>query len=343
MKTRILKVLLPLLVVVTAIYLIGPRPEPLELEPKINELRISIDEIEDYVNAHERSTENIRPNNEAIIHWADSSKQSTEYALVYLHGFSASRGEGDPVHLDFAKRYGLNAYLSRLYDHGLQEEEPLLDLTAEKLLESAKEAVAIGKTLGKKVIVMSCSTGSTLSLYLAAHNPEMIDAQICFSPNIDLYDQSSKMLDNPWGLQIARLIKGGDYHTWDAPNAALPYWTTSYRLEALVELRQLVDATMVKSTFEKVKQPTLTLYYYKSEDEQDNTVSVPAILNMHTALGTHPDLKVARPIPDGGYHVFVSKYYRNDLNDVQRVVYQFAENALHLEPIITSSKPRKKH
>ena len=41
----------------------------------------------------------------------DSLKEKTEYAVVYLHGFSASQEEGDPVHYDFAKKFGCNLFL----------------------------------------------------------------------------------------------------------------------------------------------------------------------------------------------------------------------------------------
>ncbi|MFX8354900.1 hypothetical protein ABTL90_19390, partial [Acinetobacter baumannii] len=56
----------------------------------------------------------IKPNNQARIVWAnDSIKEKTEYAIVYLHGFSASQEEGNPVHINIAKYFGCNLYLSR--------------------------------------------------------------------------------------------------------------------------------------------------------------------------------------------------------------------------------------
>jgi hypothetical protein len=53
-----------------------------------------------YVSQQE-AAHKIKPDNEARVIWAnDSLKNKTEYALVYLHGFTASQGEGDPVHRD---------------------------------------------------------------------------------------------------------------------------------------------------------------------------------------------------------------------------------------------------
>jgi hypothetical protein len=61
--------------------------------------------------------------------------------VVYIHGFSASQEEGDPVHYTFAKKFGCNLFLNRLADHGVDTTEPLLNVTADKLWSSAKEAL----------------------------------------------------------------------------------------------------------------------------------------------------------------------------------------------------------
>jgi len=142
----------------------------------------------------------------------------------------------------------------------------------------------------------------------------------------------SHLLDAPWGLQLGRLAEGGNYHTWDVPEQAQPFWTTSYRVEALIDLRQLLDITMVPETFDKITQPTLVLYYYKSEKEQDLIVSVDAMKEMFTELSTQDHLKKMEAIPEGGQHVFVSKYYRKDIDDVRDKVFEFAESVLQFKP-----------
>ena len=40
------------------------------------------------------------------------------------------------------------------------------------------------------------------------------------------------------------------------------YWYSKYRMESAVELEELLETTMKASFFEKVKQPTLLLYYF---------------------------------------------------------------------------------
>jgi pimeloyl-ACP methyl ester carboxylesterase len=283
--------------------------------------------------AMETSVGKIKPGNEAAIFWADSTQQKTDFAMVYLHGFSASRGEGDPIHLEFARRYKMNAYLARLDGHGLAEKDALLEMTPASLLNSAKEAIKIGQALGDKVIVMSCSTGGTLALYLAAHNKELIDGLICYSPNIDIYGRSSHLLDGPWGKQIIKMVEGGDYHHWEASEDVQKFWTTSYRNEALVDLRQLLDFTMTEETFSKISQPLLLLYYYKSEKEQDQVVSIAAMQEMYEEVSTPADKKWEFAIPNAGHHVIASKYQSEDLESVRKHTFDFAEQVLHLQPI----------
>ena len=51
------------------------------------------------------------------------------------------------------------------------------------LIHEAKEAIAIAKAIGDKVIVIGCSTGATLTLYLAAKDQDLAGL-ILLSPNI---------------------------------------------------------------------------------------------------------------------------------------------------------------
>ena len=213
-------------------------------------------------------------------------------------------------------------------EHGIDTTEDLLNLTAEKYWESAKWAYAIGKQLGKKVILMSTSTGGTLSLKLAATYPE-IAGQILYSPNIAINNGAAPLLNNPWGLQIARMVKGSNYATIPFKNNEYPkYWNTRYRLESTVALQNLIEATMTKETFSKVKQPCLALYYYKDEAHQDNVVKVSAIQEMLAALGTPEQLKKGVAIPNAGNHVLASPIVSKDIVSVEKETNDFIENII---------------
>lgn len=173
-----LKILLAVVIVLIIVYLLGPKPAT----PVYNNVLPAVPAIdsglEKYI-ADGEAKHSIKPNNEARIVWAnDSAKQKTEYAIVYLHGFSASQEEGNPVHRNIAKQFGCNLYLSRLSQHGIDTVDALVNLTAENLWESAKQAYAIGKQLGNKVILMGTSTGGSLALQLAASYPEIKGLEI---------------------------------------------------------------------------------------------------------------------------------------------------------------------
>ena len=99
--------------------------------------------------------------------------QKNKISIVYLHGFSGSSQDGSPVHINVAEKLNSNIYLPRLYAHGLNSEEPLIEYTGEKYLDSAREALAIGKIVGEKVILMCTSTGCSAALTLAANHPEV--------------------------------------------------------------------------------------------------------------------------------------------------------------------------
>lgn len=312
-------------------YMLGPTPAELNLDPLPASVSVQIDSLDDWIAKKESGFKTLKLNNEARIEWYNDSVAVTEYVIVYLHGFTASGQEGDPVHRAFAKRYGCNLYLPRLYGHGLDTTEPLLNLTPENYLQSAKEAIAVGKLIGRKVILMCTSTGGTLGIYLAAHDPE-IDALICYSPNINIYDPASKMLAQPWGLQLAKLAMGSDYRAYEAPAEFKKYWQTKYRIEALVALRSLVDYTMTAETFAHVEQPIFVGAYFKDIDDQDNVVSVEAMRQMMPLLGTSGAQKQLVEFPNVGAHVITNPLRSKDVESVEKATFRFAEDVLGLQP-----------
>lgn len=332
---RLIKITFPVLLAV-GIYFLGSAPEKPAYNKTMPVVPDGAEALEKYV-ADEESKHQVKPENEARIVWYDSTKQRTPYAVVYLHGFSASQAEGDPTHRRFAKAFGCNLYLSRLADHGIDTTEALLNFTADRAWESAKEALAIGKKLGDKIILLSTSTGGTLALMLAAEYPDDVFALISLSPNIAINDGAAFLLNDPWGLQIARVVMGGKYRVTDANEEHAKYWNKKYRLESLTQLEELLESSMRKELFEKVKQPSLTLYYYKNEEEQDPQVKVSAMIKMNEQLGTPGDLKLAIAIPNAGAHVLGSSMTSKDLESVYNEIQKFALDKLKMTKADTIS------
>jgi esterase/lipase len=311
-------IILSTLVVGGVIYAFGPRPNSISTKEYKFDLPDASQELEDLINQSELSTPGLKPDNQARIIWADTSKKEmTENAFLYLHGFSASQEEGDPVIQDIAKHFGGNLYLNRLISHGIDlGDETMSDFTAEKAIESVEKALAITQKLGKKVHIVGTSFGGALTLYLASKHPE-ISTITLYSPCIEIADPSAKLLDKPWGHQIAKLVKGENFNDITKVNEIQPkYWSMHYRLEAVVQLQNFLSTFMVPATFEEIEIPVFVGYYYKDEENQDKVVSVPAILKMYDALGSKNKEKMA--FPNTGNHVMASYVHSKDYQTVEK-------------------------
>jgi esterase/lipase len=266
----------------------------------------------------------MKPDNEARIVWADTSvKEKTKIAMLYLHGFSASQGEGEPVHRNLSRKYNANLYLARLEDHGIDlGDSTMINMTSDKYYSSAENALRIASKLGDEVIVIGTSAGGMLTLHLASRHPE-IKAIVLYSPCVQLYDKMAPVLDNPWGKQIVNAVAGplsvypaeSDLHS--------RYWTLKYSNQGLVALQNLITHAMKPEVFSKIKCPVFLAYYYKNEEEQDKTVSVPAMLKMFDELGTPENLKRKMAFPETGAHVIASYIRSKDWQGVERETDKF--------------------
>ena len=320
------------LLVLIIIYFLGPQPSTPKYNNELPIIPSDAIQLEKYI-ANNEAKHKLKPDNEARILWYnDSTKEKTEYAVVYLHGFSASQEEGDPVHYEFAKKFGCNLYLARLAEHGVDTTVPLANYTAEKSWRSAIEAYAIGKQLGRKIILMSTSTGGTLALKLCTEFPD-ISANIMMSPNIAINDPNAWLLNNHWGLQIAHIIVGEQRTVSDTTTLYARYWNNRYSTSSLVQLEELLESTMKESTFKKVTQPTLLLYYFKDDDHQDDVVKVSAMKRMFTQLATPDSLKRQIALPNAENHVLASPIKSKDVQTVKNEVDKFAIEILKLIPV----------
>jgi alpha-beta hydrolase superfamily lysophospholipase len=332
---KLLKFFLVFLLLLVAVYFLGPKPSRPELSKDLPSLPGGTDSTEEYIASRE-SQFAIKDDNHSRIIWAnDTVKERTAYCLLYLHGFSASWYEGYPANVDFAKHFGMNAYFPRLASHGLETEDPLIDMTPDNLWESAKEALLAAQNLGREVIIMGTSTGGTLALKLAADFPEYVHAVILYSPNIRINNSAAFMLSKPWGLQIGRKVTGGNYRVTseDTLSADCRYWYCRYRVEGIVYLQQLVESTMKKETYSQVNVPVFLGYYYKDEDNQDQTVRVDAMLSMFEQLGTPAEQKVKVAFPEAGDHVIACELTSGAVRQVTDETISFGENILRMKPV----------
>ncbi len=304
-----MKKILAIIVILIGTYFLGPKPETPTLTPSASwtDIPDSVSQIDAYIAAKE-SKMVLKPGNEARVIWADSTQpKKTKIVFMYVHGFSASPMEGDPLHREVAKKFGANLLLARVAGHGVPDSDSTYaNVTADDYYQSVENYYAIAKKLGDEVVVLGTSFGGAMSLVLAANHPE-IKALMLYGPCIAIKDPNATLLDNPWGLQMAHLITGSDYR--DIPVMAPGHaenWSLHYRLEGVVAVQNLLTHAMKKEVFEKVKMPVFLGYYYKDEEHQDNVVSVDAMKEMFEQLGTPAGLKRSEAFPNSGNHVITS-------------------------------------
>lgn len=289
---------------------------------------VEIAKLDSYIAAKEAKIMGIRPNNEAEIMWADGfQNKKTAIAFVYLHGFGASHREGEPVLKMLSAKYNANIFLSRLEEHGIDRENSFEFLTPENYMASAKQALEIGKILGEKVILVSTSTGGTLSLKLASEDPS-ISGLILYSPFVDLYNPAMSGIILPGGKEKFKASIGGDIQKQNRPVEEAKYWSTNYHINGYVSLITMLKQNMIKTTFENITCPVFLGYYYKNEKEQDQVVSVSAMLKMYDSLGTPNLEKTKIAFPESGNHVIACDLRSKDWLGVYEATVTFMDQTL---------------
>ena len=189
----------------------------------------------------------------------------TSWAVVYLHGFSASRLETAPLADKVAQALGANTFHTRLSGHGLASVQAMGQASVQDWMADTVEAIQIGKALGDKVLVIGVSTGATLATWAATASVGAdMSAMVFVSPNFGPKDKRADMVNGPWGQQIALALEG-ETRGWTPENAAeANAWSTRHATRAIFPMMALVKHVR-ESKLDTVKTPVLMLYSEKDE------------------------------------------------------------------------------
>jgi len=248
----------------------------------------------------------------------------SEVVFLYIHGFSASRGEGEWVVDALATEWSANTWYLRLPGHG-GPGDGLADARAQAYFDTVTQALGMADRLGDKTVVIATSTGGALAIWAAANHAEHIDALILASPLVDYADfTTSLLLGSHQAEWIGHQILGEtrDVQWVDDPEGRKvrgydDRWTWRYPTRALVNLEDVRRVTADPALQAQVDQPTLMLVYDRDADHQDRTISVEAA---EEAFGRfhdgqpHPASRFVR-IADGT-HVLLSEFVRTDKDAV---------------------------
>jgi len=212
--------------------------------------------------------------------WHADTVTKTEWSVVALHGFSASRQETAPLAELVAKNLGANLYETRFASHGLKE-NGLVDIKAEEWLDDVADALTVGDMIGEKIVVFAVSNGAALALAMLDHpTVQSADALILLSPNFGPADPKVMWATYPGGPLLLRLVAGST-RSWDAQNEQQEiYWTTSYPMQTIVEVIRVVDRAIRK--IRTVAAPRIQLIY----SPDDKVVSISALKSAYVALNS---------------------------------------------------------
>ena len=202
---------------------------------------IDIEDIDSLLESQEKMVRVLRPGTEKKVLWAQGNGVKTKTSIVFIHGFSASRVEIDPVVDLIAAELSANVYFTRLRGHG-QDGKALSEATYEQLLDDTIEAIDIGKSIGDDVVLIGCSTGCSL-IHIALGQDHDIKAAIYISPNFGPKPIKGQALRIPGAKFLVPLVFGKE-HSFVANNAEYATcWTTKYPTKALFTIKTTVLAS----------------------------------------------------------------------------------------------------
>jgi len=235
--------------------------------------------IEQYVNRSEEKYTDIKENTEKKIIWANKSEQKTAIAIVYVHGFSASRQEVSPLIENLGKRLHANIFLTRLTGHG-RSNEAMAEVSVSRLLTDVQEAYEIGKVIGEEVVLVGLSTGATLVSWLAINEDlKELKSIVLLSPNYGLLDKKANWLLLPGAKYWLPLLEGNTYQFTPDNSQQAKYWTHTYPTTSLIPMMQLVDFVN-KQSIENIRVPTYMLY-----SETDTLVDIQQLKENFARIG----------------------------------------------------------
>ena len=275
--------------------------------------------LADWVAQREDAQPGLKPGNAARVHLHEPAAPArTAFAVVYLHGFTASPGECAQQPELLAQALSANAFVARLPGHGLGADDAMVGITTAHWLAAAEEALAIGRRLGERVVLVGTSLGAGLATWLAARNPD-VAAVVAWSLGASPVD--------PAQLDQVCAAQGVLHDPRPRSDAQLRFWSRSVHVDGFRALREFMGTQMTHAMAASVRAPYFLAYYYADDTHQDPTASVTAMRAFFSALGTPPTQRRERAFANGT-HAIASPWRSDAADEVMRETLAFLAEAL---------------
>jgi pimeloyl-ACP methyl ester carboxylesterase len=257
------KTLLFVSAIIFGVWVFGPL-EPAKMDVGFD-ANVLGENLNSYLMVQEKKFNDITIGVQKRVIWADKVGKKTPLSIIYIHGFSATSEEIRPVPDQIASALKANLYYTRLTGHG-RSPMAMAEPNVADWMSDMAEAIAIGRKIGQRIIVISTSTGSTLSA-TAALNPILsrdISGFIFISPNFGINNPFAKLLTWPAARWWVPLIAGKMRHSTPRNKQHSKFWTTTYPTIAAIPMAAIVKA-VTEQDFSKVTIPAL--FYFSLEDK----------------------------------------------------------------------------
>ncbi|KAJ54153.1 hypothetical protein ACMU_03460 [Actibacterium mucosum KCTC 23349] len=273
------------------------------------------DDVDIYLADVEGNVPNLREGVAKRVVWATEARQKTPLSIIYLHGFSATSEEIRPVPDQVAATLGANLYYARLAGHG-RDGAAMAEPTVADWVHDLDEALAIGRTIGEELLILSTSTGGTLAM-LAATDParaENVKGMVLISPNYGINNPMAPILSAPFARYFVPLIEGHERSFETKNDAHAAFWTARYPVVSALPLQALLVAVR-RLDFSTASVPALFIF-------SDNDTVVRADLTRQVAGSWGDDAQIVNVEPgtedDQNAHVLAGDIMSPGLNATVR-------------------------
>lgn len=270
------------------------------------------EDLDAWLAGREGAVPNLRPDAAKEIVWAAAPGTRTPLAVVYIHGFSADREEIRPTPDEVADALGANLFLTRLAGHG-RDGAAMAEPTAGDWLEDMAEAMAMGRRLGDRVVLIGTSTGGTLAA-LAATDPTLsqgLAGVVLVSPNFKVRNPAAFLLDLPLAPTWAPWIAGREAGFTPINDGHAAHWTTAYPSSAFFPMAALLREAK-RTDYSAAKVPLLVLS--NPDDQVIDPAAIPPVTKQWGAKVTAVEVAPG-PNDDPFGHVLAGRILSPGLTD----------------------------